>query len=246
MTWLVGGTAPSWTLAHSEGDQDGLRSPQGSSPKKQGGQIRDYWRTSARISIQACIEGEGAQPSKAITVDVIEREADFALASGLGLSIRETHVLLQQLQTVVTNERIDPFVGAAVHRQACGARGATMVDAEVTAAARRGAMDSSRLRTLPRAGATALPSQISWASAQSRVGIALAPPDGLAVAAPGLHWPVKRVPPPAPPDPRARHLPLGRSSSEYCGIRSGLRRAKPTPSGQVPTRAGPDPRRGRS
>ncbi|MGT2434038.1 hypothetical protein ACU4HD_44555 (plasmid) [Cupriavidus basilensis] len=38
-----------------------------------------------RISIQACIEGEGTQPSKVITVGVIERKADFAPASGLGL-----------------------------------------------------------------------------------------------------------------------------------------------------------------
>jgi len=53
-----------------------------------------------RISIQACIEGEGAQPSKVITVGIVEREDNFAPASGMGLFMRETHSLLKQLQTV--------------------------------------------------------------------------------------------------------------------------------------------------
>ncbi|MGT2455327.1 ISKra4 family transposase [Cupriavidus basilensis] len=75
-----------------------------------------------RISIQACIEGEGTQPSKVITVGVIERKADFAPASGLGLFLRETHELLQQLQTVVLNEQVDQFVGAAARCRACGTR----------------------------------------------------------------------------------------------------------------------------
>ena len=57
-----------------------------------------------RISIQACIEGEGSQPSKVITVGVIEREDRFAPASGLGLFMRETRALLRKLQTVVLDE----------------------------------------------------------------------------------------------------------------------------------------------
>jgi hypothetical protein len=60
------------------------------------------------ISIQACIEVQATQPSKVITLEVIERKADLAPASGLGLFIRETHELLQPLQTVVLNEQVDP------------------------------------------------------------------------------------------------------------------------------------------
>ena len=40
-----------------------------------------------RISIQACIEGEGDQPSKVITVGIVERQDSFAPAAGLGLFI---------------------------------------------------------------------------------------------------------------------------------------------------------------
>ncbi|MDR6861373.1 hypothetical protein [Variovorax guangxiensis] len=47
-----------------------------------------------RISIQACIEGEGSQPSKVIPVGVVERQDSFAPAAGLGLFMRETHALL--------------------------------------------------------------------------------------------------------------------------------------------------------
>ncbi|GAB7546861.1 hypothetical protein [Cupriavidus sp. 8B] len=47
-----------------------------------------------------CASKGREQPSKVITVGVLERKADFAPASGLGLFIRERHELLQQLQTV--------------------------------------------------------------------------------------------------------------------------------------------------
>ena len=58
-----------------------------------------------RISIQACIEGEGGNPSKVITIGAVERKDSFAPASGLGLFMRETHALLKQLQTVVWTNR---------------------------------------------------------------------------------------------------------------------------------------------
>jgi len=74
-----------------------------------------------RISIQACIEGEGSQPSKVITVGVVERQDSFAPAAGLGLFMRETHALLKQLQTVVLDEQVDRFVGRAARCLACGA-----------------------------------------------------------------------------------------------------------------------------
>lgn len=75
-----------------------------------------------RISIQACIEGEGVQPSKVITVGVIERAADGAPASGLGLFIRESQELLRQLQAVVLNEQVDQFIRVASRCQWCGSR----------------------------------------------------------------------------------------------------------------------------
>ncbi|MDF3888569.1 hypothetical protein [Cupriavidus basilensis] len=40
-----------------------------------------------RISIQACIERAGDEPPEVIKVAVIERNADVAPASGLGLFI---------------------------------------------------------------------------------------------------------------------------------------------------------------
>ena len=75
-----------------------------------------------RISIQACIEGEGVQPSKVITVGVVERQDSFAPASGLGLFMRETHALLKQLQTVVLDEQVDRFVVQSARCLACGTR----------------------------------------------------------------------------------------------------------------------------
>ena len=110
-----------------------------------------------RISIQACIEGEGAQPSKVITVGVIEREDSFAPASGLGLFMRETHALLKQLQTVIRTNRsinllsnlraVSPAVrgsesktqsawSIARHsaRRACAVRGSTRIAVRVASA----------------------------------------------------------------------------------------------------------------
>ena len=52
-------------------------------------------RVPMRISIQVCIEGAGAQPSKRITVGVIECKADFAPGSGLGLESRAQGKLIE-------------------------------------------------------------------------------------------------------------------------------------------------------
>ena len=62
-----------------------------------------------RISVQACIEGEGERPSRIITVGVIERDDEFAPSSGLGLFMSETKALLKQLQTVFVDEQVDRF-----------------------------------------------------------------------------------------------------------------------------------------
>lgn len=75
-----------------------------------------------RISIQACIERAGEQPSKVIEVAVIERNADVASASGLGLFIRESQEILRQLQTVVLTEQVDQFIRITGRCQLCGGR----------------------------------------------------------------------------------------------------------------------------
>ena len=60
-----------------------------------------------RITIQALIEGvEGREP-RAETIGVVDRDADGAPASGLGLFLRETHALLRQLQAVVAGDHVD-------------------------------------------------------------------------------------------------------------------------------------------
>ena len=59
-----------------------------------------------RITIQALIDGvEGSEP-RAETIGVVERDADGAPASGLGLFLRETHAVLRQLQAVVLREQV--------------------------------------------------------------------------------------------------------------------------------------------
>ena len=62
-----------------------------------------------RVSVQACIEGEGERSSRIITVGVIERDDEFAPSSGLGLLMSETKALLKQLQTVFVDEQVDRF-----------------------------------------------------------------------------------------------------------------------------------------
>ena len=63
-----------------------------------------------RITIQALIEGvQGSEP-RAETIGVVERDADGAPASGLGLFLRETHAVLRQLQAVLLREQVAQFV----------------------------------------------------------------------------------------------------------------------------------------
>ena len=78
-----------------------------------------------RITIQALIEGvQGSEP-RAETIGVVERDADGAPASGLGLFLREPHVVLRQLQAVLLREQVAQFVERAGHCRRCGARLAT-------------------------------------------------------------------------------------------------------------------------
>ena len=72
-----------------------------------------------RISVQACIEGEGARPAKVIALGVLEREDGFAPSAGLGLFLRETQTLLKQLQKVFLEEQVDRFFDASARCLAC-------------------------------------------------------------------------------------------------------------------------------
>ena len=72
-----------------------------------------------RISVQACIEGEGERPSRIITDGVIERDDEFAPSSGLSLFMSETNALLKQLQTVFLDEQVDRFFDVSAHCLYC-------------------------------------------------------------------------------------------------------------------------------
>ncbi|AAP85850.1 ISKra4 family transposase (plasmid) [Cupriavidus necator H16] len=97
-----------------------------------------------RISIQACIERAGEQPSKVIEVAVIERNADVAPASGLGLFIRESQEILRQLQTVVLTEQVDQFIRITGRCQLCGGR---LVIKDTKSLVYRTAFGKARLRS---------------------------------------------------------------------------------------------------
>ena len=75
-----------------------------------------------RISIQACIDGQGASPPRVITIGCVERDAGVDPASGMGLFVREAHELLRQMQAIVLREQADEFVRVAAGCLACGRR----------------------------------------------------------------------------------------------------------------------------
>ena len=78
-----------------------------------------------RITIQALIEGvKGGEPLTE-TIGVVERDADGAPASGLGLFLRETHALLRQLQAIVLRGQVAQFVERASRCRQCGGQLAT-------------------------------------------------------------------------------------------------------------------------
>ena len=50
-----------------------------------------------RITIQAIVEGADGEAPRTETIGTVERNADGALASKLGLFVGETHAMLRQL-----------------------------------------------------------------------------------------------------------------------------------------------------
>ena len=78
-----------------------------------------------RITIQAVVEGPGGKSPRTETIGTVERAADGAPASGLGLFLRETHALLGQLQAFVLREQVSQFLDRAALCRRCSARLAT-------------------------------------------------------------------------------------------------------------------------
>ena len=78
-----------------------------------------------RITIQALIEGADGQLPRTEAIGTVERDADGAPASGLGLFLRETHALLRQLQAIVLREQVSQFLDRAALCRQCGHRLAT-------------------------------------------------------------------------------------------------------------------------
>lgn len=78
-----------------------------------------------RITVTAQVEGADGKAARSVTVAVIERCANFAPSSGLGLFLGESHELLRKLQAVVLQEETAEFVEAASRCGACKAQLAT-------------------------------------------------------------------------------------------------------------------------
>jgi len=66
-----------------------------------------------RITIQALVDREDGEPSTMVSLGVVDRTSGSVPSSGLGLFIRETHDLLQQLQSVVLQEQVAEFLKSA-------------------------------------------------------------------------------------------------------------------------------------
>jgi hypothetical protein len=78
-----------------------------------------------RITIQALVDREDGEPPTTVALGAVERNSGSAPSAGLGLFIRETHDLLQQLQSVVLQEQVTEFLKSAVCCKACGLAHAT-------------------------------------------------------------------------------------------------------------------------
>jgi len=78
-----------------------------------------------RITIQALVDREDGEPSTMVSLGVVERTSGSVPSSGLGLFIRETHDLLQQLQSVVLQEQVAEFLKSATCCKGCGQKHAT-------------------------------------------------------------------------------------------------------------------------
>ena len=78
-----------------------------------------------RITIQAIVEGADGEAPRTETIGTVERDADGAPTSGLGLFLRETHAMLGQLQAIVLREQASQFLDRAALCRQCGTRLAT-------------------------------------------------------------------------------------------------------------------------
>jgi len=78
-----------------------------------------------RITIQALVDREDGKPPTPVVLGVVERKSGGVPSSGLGLFIRETHDLLQQLQAVLLLEQVAEFLKSATCCRGCGHNHAT-------------------------------------------------------------------------------------------------------------------------
>ena len=102
-----------------------------------------------RIMIQALIEGVGGEEPRTETIGIVERNADGAPGSGLGLFLRETHTLLRSMQAVVLREQVSQFVERVSRCRRCGVQLATKDSKTVVyrTAFGKARLDSPRLYT---------------------------------------------------------------------------------------------------
>lgn len=78
-----------------------------------------------RITIQAQVEDPHGHAPRSVTIGVIDRAADSAPASGLGLFLGEAHEILRKVQAVMLQEETTEFVEAASRCGTCSARRGT-------------------------------------------------------------------------------------------------------------------------
>ena len=78
-----------------------------------------------RITIQAVVDREDGLPPETFALGAVQREHDCHPSSGLGLFVRETHDMLERLQSILLKEQTALFLKSAVRCQGCGERLAT-------------------------------------------------------------------------------------------------------------------------
>ncbi|MEJ8825974.1 hypothetical protein WKW80_28775 [Variovorax humicola] len=78
-----------------------------------------------RITIQAVVDRQDGLPPETLELGAVQREQDCDPSSGLGLFIRETHDMLERLQSILLKEQTALFLKSAVRCQGCGERLAT-------------------------------------------------------------------------------------------------------------------------
>ncbi len=72
-----------------------------------------------RITVQVLIQTGADQTLRTETLGVIERDAERAPASGLGLSVGDNHEIVRKLQAVVLREQVMQFIDRVARCARC-------------------------------------------------------------------------------------------------------------------------------